>query len=153
MDQYEELLASLGEATGIDGLMPDDDGVVMLEFDDKVTVLLQPDPERRYITLVSVIGRLDEVVPGDLLLELLCAHLFGRHTKGATIAVERSMGQIVIQRDERLAGLTQGEFSKVLDDFVSAAEQWGARLSPDSKEELAAPEKPYTPGSDSMLRV
>jgi len=135
MDQFETLINELGAATGIEGLRPDEDGAVQLLFGDALPVFIQPDPEREYVSLYAVVGLVGETIRGPLMLELLSASLFGREANGATFAIEETMGQIVLQRQERLAGLTYAGFQRVLESFIEAAEAWMQRLSPEADAE------------------
>lgn len=143
MDNYEALIAELGNSTGIDGMQPDEDGAVQLLFDETLPVFIQPDRDRSYVSIYAVVGLVDETVPGPLMLELLSASLFGREANGATFAVEETMGQIVLQHQERLDGWTYQQFEQALHRFVEAAEAWRNRLTPGHDEhagQLAAVE-------------
>jgi Tir chaperone protein (CesT) family len=149
MDNFESLIQEFGTATGIENMQPDQDGAVQFLIDDKLPVFIQPDRERKYLSIYAVVGLVDETVPGPLMLELLTASLFGREANGASFAIEESMGQIVLQHHERLDGLTYSEFEQVLHGFVDAAEAWMVRLAPD-----AAGDEPATmPSPHEMNQI
>lgn len=151
MDNFDVLVQSLGEATGIENLKPDDEGVVRLAFDQDITVFIQPDWQHRYVSLYCVVALVGETVPGPLMLELLSASLFGREANGGTFAIEESMGQIVLQRSERLDGLSYADFEPILRDFVDSAEAWILRLSPDTSERAVL--VPFSESDRSALKV
>lgn len=131
MGNFESLINELREATGISELRPADNGVVELLFDERIPVFLQPDRDQQYLSIYATVGLVEETVPGPLMLELLTASLFGRETGGASFAMEETLGQIVLQRTERLDGWSYREFEQVLLRFIDSAEAWMNRLAPD----------------------
>ncbi|MEW4561547.1 type III secretion system chaperone [Bremerella sp. JC770] len=134
IDVYEQLVQQLGDKCGIPEMKPDDNRAVHLTFDESIHVCIQQTGNEDEILLYCVIGVIESLESAEIPMQLLTASLFGQETNGATFAVEPLTGQVILQRMERLPGLTFADFEECLKQFVDAAEVWMRRLVPDSEQ-------------------
>jgi Tir chaperone protein (CesT) family len=92
--RFSNIFKELGAAVGAD-LMPDDNGVVSLTFDDDVTVSIEAPADSEFIYFHSPVKRLD----GDRAEELEAAmriNLFELSVSGAWLALDSNNDELVL---------------------------------------------------------
>lgn len=137
--ELQAILDEFGRSAGLGRVGLNEDGVCRLVFDDELTVDVERVPSRGSFYLHAVVGRLP---PGDdpgLLRDLLAANLFGRHTGGATLALDPGLGEILLHRELADGTTDYQAFAAALEGFVNALERSRDRLAQGAPGGTAAP--------------
>ena len=127
--QPQRLLDDLARSAGLPELKLDADGRLTLAFDGRIEVTIDSEPEESRLVLSALVGELGREPPAALLAELLDANFFWQSTAGATLAVERTSGRVVLVEQLALAGLDASRLEAALNGFVAAGIRWHDRLS------------------------
>jgi hypothetical protein len=125
----DQLLASLGLATGLDRLAFDANGCARLVFDGRFTVNFEHDAAARAIQVYSVLAPVPREGREALFATLLQANLFGAATQGATLAVDGSTHEVVLCRMVPVEQATAASFAALVEAFVDSVEAWQERLA------------------------
>lgn len=103
------------------------------------------------IHLYSVLGSLPLERQEAYYRQMLEGNLFGTATGGAALAVDGTQGEVVLCRTVHVDHVAAADFSTMVEEFVTAAEDWlsklsqapivsGASLMPDAAAALASAE-------------
>lgn len=125
-DQLNLMLGEFGREIGLDGLMLDEDGHAALAFDD-VLVNLELEAGDERLLIYAYLG----LIQGDATAQMramLEANLFWRGADGATLAIERATGGVVLTLAVPAASLDRAGLETTLERFIGTAEDWSHRI-------------------------
>ncbi len=141
-EHWHDLVVAFGHLHKVDGLVPDEDGYVAIDFDDGLLLRLQFNRITSLITAFAVLGRLPETGAEGQMRHLLAGNLFWQGTGGGTIGVDPDDGQIIFARQFPLHGLEVADFETLVDQFVRLTQFWRDLLNKDADTAEPADTKP-----------
>lgn len=127
---------------GLGALALDNKGVCRLSFDDTLIVDLEHDDGAGVLHIYATVGPIPAEGKEEVYASLLSANLFGAETGGATLAIDRPRGEIVLCRAVDPEHLDPTAFENTLQAFVNALEQQRESLN---SADNTAPEVPGRP--------
>jgi len=150
------LLQQLATSLGVDALELNEHGVLSLEFDETVTLHLEPDPHTDECHLYTTLCRIPEDDGARLTLfsAILAANGFGRGTFGAAFGVDEQAREVILARIFRPARTEAEDLRQWISELVSAVNIWRQRipeLGGDERSALPIDEPPA--GFLHMLRA
>ena len=124
------LLQQLATSLGVDSLELNEHGVLSLQFDDKVIVHMEPDPQTEDCHMYSSLCRIpdDEGARLALFSAILAANGFGRGTLGAAFAVDEQAQEVILARIFRPERTEVEDLRHWISEMVSAMNIWLQRL-------------------------
>ena len=146
-DAFGQILAQFGRTIGLDDLALDDEGYAALAIDNKLIVNLERDPNGERVLLYCAVGE-PAGTPLEAYAMLLEANYLNRGTGGATLGLAPGSDMIVLSLFVPLASLDLPRFTRTIETFLTAAEQWSARMphlgsgDPRTEEKSGAAETP-----------
>jgi hypothetical protein len=149
----QQLLNDLGRLSGLGELALDEAGRLTLRFDDSVEVTFEEEAQDGRLVLSALLGEVGAEPSPAVLSELLDANFFWQRTGGATVAVERVSGRVVMTEALRLQGLDVPTFEVAVETFVAAAVRLSRRLAGDSGETIGDLIPGPVAGLAAMLRA
>lgn len=120
----QELIHWLGQQMGIVDLSFDDDGLVVLDINDKQTLVLGFEAELGTIFMFSPIQGTDGKRSGGLLERLLAANFIWQETQGATLALDKETDHVVLQQRLTIAAFSNKDFESRLETFVNTVQSF-----------------------------
>ncbi|WP_153099994.1 type III secretion system chaperone [Paraburkholderia hayleyella] len=124
-----KLIEQIGAVIGLPQLKLDARGLARVRIEGSPDLNLEADNEVNCLHLYSTIGTIPETLTLDLCEKLLTANTFGSKTGGASLALDKLGGEIIlchrIESDDMKAETVQA----TLERFVAAAEYWVKELS------------------------
>jgi hypothetical protein len=151
------LLKEMGNQTGLGDIVLDENNVCRLVFDDRLAVDVEALPDGKKFYIHASVGLTPYENRATFFEELLAANLFGQGTAGATLALDRDLGEIILFREFETEKTDYQEFVSALEVFLSRLEYWTERVS--SGEAGTTEEGPgdrrreETPHEGPMIRV
>ena len=151
------LLKEMGNQTGLGDIVLDENNVCRLVFDDKLAVDVEALPDGKKFYIHASVGPTPFENRATLFEEVLAANLFGQGTAGATLALDRDLGEIILFREFETEKTDYQEFVSALEVFLSRLEYWTERVS--SGEGVTTEEGPgdrgreETPPEGPMIRI
>ncbi len=123
--QFSLVLDELAKKCGLGSFEPG--GELSLLFDGQHTVTFQSDPDDRSVVLFAEICDVDTLSP-DRLGDLMEASLLGSQTEGASFAVARNLGKLILwkRHDDDFSDVAALE--RAINSFLSAVITWKAKL-------------------------
>ncbi len=123
--QFSLVLDELAQKCGLGSFEPG--GELSLMFDGQHTVTFQSDPDDRSVVLFAEICDVDTLSP-DRLGDLMEASLLGSQTEGASFAVARNLGKLILwkRHDDDFPDVAALE--RAINSFLSAVITWKGKL-------------------------
>lgn len=126
----DQLLASLGLATGLPDLKFDNNGCARLLFDQRIAVDLERDADAGCIHVYNVLCAAPPPGTGEALLRrLLEGNLFGSQTQGAALAVDAASHEVILCRSVDVESSSSDDFARLIEKFLAAVEHWQQELA------------------------
>lgn len=126
----DQLLASLGLATGLPDLKFDNNGCARLLFDQRMAVDLERDADASCIHIYTVLCAAPPPGTGEALYRrLLEGNLFGSQTQGAALAVDATSHEIILCRSVDVESSSSDDFARLIEKFLAAVEHWQQELA------------------------
>jgi Tir chaperone protein (CesT) family len=122
----EDLLAGLGERTGLAGLEPDEEGLYTFVIGGTLPVFLRPAEDA--VLLYAGIGTLPAARADAACRRLLEANHLWLQAGGLSLGLLPGTSSVLLVARERLEGLDPAGFFALFDRFVEAAVAWRERL-------------------------
>lgn len=126
-DHLSALVGEFGKKIGIEGLEFDEYGSCLLSFDD-VLVGMSLVQKGAGVFLYSMVGEVSEARKADLFELLLDGQAFFKDTAGASLAVPKGSGRIMLQYRIPADGLDLTTLEATMDHFVRTAETWRGKV-------------------------
>ena len=130
MDEYKAFLVEVRKSTGLDALVPNDEGLVEVCVDERYPLSFQYVEGTGEIFCAVEVARLAADAPKEVYRLLLSAGLFGRDTAGGYFAIATDLQTVVYccRFDfSAVSGDVEG-FVNVLDNIVSLCVKWSERI-------------------------
>ncbi len=131
IDDYKNFLATIRKQTGLDMLVPDDDGLLSFRVDDEYNVNLQfLEASAKILCFVEV-----ATIPGDagvaVYRDLLAGSLFGKDTAGGYFALETESNTVIYNYlfDFDTAVADPENFVETLENILQLAAIWADRIN------------------------
>ena len=157
IDDYKTFLETIRKQTGLDMLVPDDDGLLSFRVDDEYNINLQFLEVSAKILCFVEIATLPSDADVAIYRDLLAACLFGKETAGGYFALEKESNTIIYNYmfDFDKAAAEPENFVETLENILQLVAIWDDRingnLGKDNSEEkndddasLATPDQPST---------
>lgn len=126
MASVEDVLAGLGERTGIASLEPDEDGLYTFVIDEVLPVFLRPADDA--VLLYAGLGTLPAAGADVACRHLLEANHLWLQAGGFSLGLLPGTSSVLLAARERLDGLEVAGFFTLFDRFVEAASACRERL-------------------------
>jgi hypothetical protein len=150
MAPWQELLDELGRDVGLDGLAFGEDGYCSLALDDGRVLHL--DVQEEGLLIMTALGEAPTDEKRVRVLEaLLAANAFWVGTRGATLALDPDVRQVLLMRREPLEVLKRRGLRELLGEVIEASDVWSAHLSGEDGGSGREPDEPGVPSG--FLRV
>ena len=152
MEEYTAFLGAVRSSTGLDMLVPDEDGLVSVRVDDTYNLNLQYVAPTGMILCFVEVTTLPEDAPRDTYRALLAGGLFGQDTAGGYFTLEPSSNIVIYNyffNGEEAARDVDG-FVATLEKILQLCSLWSERIA----DSLTAGEKAQTaehPGNWNMF--
>lgn len=130
LEDYNSFLEAVRNATGLDVIVPDDEGLVSLNVDGKFNLNLQFIAHTGKILCFVEVLALAPDTPAETYRELLAAGLFGKETAGGFFALEKETGTVVYNYFFDLAEAANDvpAFVSTLENILAVCDFWVERL-------------------------
>lgn len=125
---FEDLIVSAGEKLGIEGMRPNDAGVVAIGS-DTLQIVISWDQAADRVLLQGSFGMLPETAADSFCRMMLRANDGLRATGGATLSLSEADDRILLVRSEPLAGLEVDGFIDLLQRFADTLGVWEENLA------------------------
>lgn len=125
--ELNELMTGFAAESGIDGLVPDGDGIYHLGVDDMVISVAGSEGGGE----VALLGELGELPPEgaeEFYRSMMEAMYQGKATGGAVFSLERASRRLCVHQREELARLDSVKFKSLLEKFADTVEEWRQKL-------------------------
>ena len=142
---YEQFLAEVRKASGIESLKPDESGLVSVRVDDAYNVNLQFVEATGKVLCFVEVADLPKDAAKEVYRDLLVGGLFGKDTAGGYFALEPDSETVVYNYffDLAVAAKAVEEFIATLEKILQLCDIWAERirrvLAGDSESAPAAP--------------
>lgn len=124
---YIELIGDFAKRVGLEGLVPDGEGCVYVQFDDRA-VCFREVPDAASVAIYAPVGVLPPQANAQLLTLLMRANYLGRGTGGATLSQAEDGNTILLHQVIPLAALDGESFANAVEGFVNVLGEWHANL-------------------------
>lgn len=143
-----QLITTLGETLTIPGLkLADGTDTCVLSFDDDLVLNIEYDDSTTRLVFSIYIGEIPPSGAEPLLREILAANFFWQHTGGATLALEKATGGLVLVYALGINEFESTTLEIVIENLLNAAEEWRQKISDPAPEKGDTPGLPPHPGS------
>ncbi|MBO7092949.1 MAG: type III secretion system chaperone [Victivallales bacterium] len=131
IDDYKNFLATIRKQTGLDMLVPDDDGLLSFRVDDEYTVNLQFIEASANILCFVEVATLPADAGVAIYRDLLGGSLFGKDTAGGYFALEEESNTIVYNYmfDFDTAAADPENFVETLENILQLVDIWAGRIT------------------------
>ena len=129
-EDYAKLMEQVRKESGIDTLVPDDAGLVMVRVEDRFNVNLQFVEATGKVLCFVEVAQLPPDAPKDVYRDLLAGGLFGRETAGGYFALEPDTETVVYNYFfdlDRIAEDTE-DFVATLEKILQLCDLWAERM-------------------------
>lgn len=126
LEASANLIRSLGDELGIEGLELDEYGYCCLEFPDQ-TINIEAD-DAGLIFLYSHLGNLPAENQTEFYAQLLEANYFWQQTGGACIGIDRAANVVLLAAQAHVSSLYITDLKNMLENFLNIAVTWTRRI-------------------------
>ena len=158
IDDYKNFLAIIRKQTGLDMLIPDDDGLLSFRVDDEYNVNLQFIEHSGKILCFLEVATLPSNAGTAVYRDLLTGTLFGKDTAGGYFALEAESNTVIYNYmfDFDKAAAEPEAFVETLENILQLVDVWADRikgnLEKDDSQENNDEDAPFAvPGQASTL--
>ena len=133
IDDYKTFLENIRKQTGLDMLVPDDDGLLSFRVDDEYNINLQfIEASGKILCFVEVVT-LPSNAGVAVYRDLLAAALFGKDTAGGYFAMETESNTIIYNYmfDFDKAAAEPEAFVETLENILQLVDIWANRINDD----------------------
>ena len=125
---YEDLIVSAGEKLGIEGMRPNEAGVVAIGSEN-LEIVISWDQVADRVLVQGSLGTLPEAAADRFCRIMLRANDGLRATGGATLSLSEADDRILLVRSEPLTGLEVDGFIDLLQRFADTLGAWEENLA------------------------
>ena len=155
MDDYKNFFATIRKQTGLEMLVPDDDGLVSFRVDDEYNVNLQFIAATGKILCFVEVTTLSSLTDVAVYRDILAGALFGRETAGGYFALETESNTLIYNYlfDFDKAAADPENFVETLENILQLVDIWADRVNGNSKAEAQDAENGISKASDSSSTI
>ena len=137
IDDYKNFFATIRKQTGLDMLVPDDDGLVSFRVDDKYNVNLQFIAATEKILCFVEVTTLSSLTDVAVYRDILAGSLFGKETAGGYFALETESNTLIYNYlfDFDKAAADPENFVDALENILQLVDIWAGRINDNSNDE------------------
>ena len=137
IDDYKNFLATIRKQTGLEMLVPDDDGLLTFRVDDQFTINLQFIENSAKILCFVEVATLPSDAGVAVYRDLLAGSLFGKDTAGGYFALEEESNTLIYNYmfDFNTAAADPENFVETLENILQLVEIWAGRINGNSNDE------------------
>jgi hypothetical protein len=130
IQDYNEFMAEVRKATGIDTLSPDESGLVSVRVDDAYNVNFQFVEATGKIRCFVEVAELPPDSPSAVFRDLLVGGLFGKDTAGGYFALEPETETVVYNYffDLEAAAKDVEDFISTIEKILQLCDIWAERI-------------------------
>ncbi len=141
MKDYQDFLASLREHTGLDSIVPDENGLVSVRVQDEYNVNLQFIEATDKVLCFIEVAELPKDAGRAVYRDLLAGGLFGKDTAGGFFALEPETETVVYNYLFDFDKIAQDveEFTTTLEKILQLCDIWTDRIRTDLVDGEPAP--------------
>ena len=131
IDDYKNFLATIRKQTGLEMLVPDDDGLLTFRVDDQFTINLQFIENSAKILCFVEVATLPSDTGVAVYRDLLGGSLFGKDTAGGYFALEEESNTLIYNYmfDFNTAAADPESFVETLENILQLVEIWADRIN------------------------
>ncbi|MBR4165877.1 MAG: type III secretion system chaperone [Lachnospiraceae bacterium] len=131
MGGYKAFLAAVRKDTGLDMLIPDEDGLVTVRVEDQYGLGLQYVEAAGKVLCFIEVARLPEDAPKAVYRDLLAGGLFGQETSGGYFTLEPGSESVIYNYffDGEEAARDPEDFVATLEKMLQLCDIWNDRIS------------------------
>ena len=131
IDDYKNFLAIIRKQTGLEMLVPDDDGLLTFRVDDQFTINLQFIENSAKILCFVEVATLPSDTGVAVYRDLLAGSLFGKDTAGGYFALEEESNTLIYNYmfDFNTAAADPENFVETLENILQLVEIWADRIN------------------------
>ena len=131
IDDYKNFLATIRKQTGLEMLVPDDDGLLTFRVDDQFTINLQFIENSAKILCFVEVATLPSDTGVAVYRDLLAGSLFGKDTAGGYFALEEESNTLIYNYmfDFNTAAADPENFVETLENILQLVEIWADRIN------------------------
>ncbi|MBO4526383.1 MAG: type III secretion system chaperone [Victivallales bacterium] len=152
IDDYKNFLAIIRKQTGLDMLVPDDDGLLSFRVDDQYNISLQFLENSAKILCFVEVATLPSDAGVAVYRDLLAGALFGKETAGGYFALEAESNAVIYNYmfDFDKAASDPENFVETLENILQLVDVWADRINGQSDDNndndasAAIPNQPST---------
>jgi len=133
IDDFKNLLATIRKQTGLDMLVPDDDGLLTFRVDDQYNISLQFIETTGKILCFVEVATLPSDAGVAVYRDLLAGTLFGKETGGGYFALEAESNAVIYNYmfDFDKAAAEPENFVETLENILQLVDIWADRINDD----------------------
>ena len=130
MEEYKVFIDEIRKSTGIEAMIPEDEGLVSVKVDDKYNMNLQYLKDTGKILCFIEVAQLPADTPKTVYRDLLVGGLFGKDTGGGFFAIEPETETVVYNYyfDFEKARNDVEEFVHTLEKILQLCDIWSSRM-------------------------
>lgn len=146
IDDYKTFFENLRKQTGLEMLIPDDDGLVSIRVDDQYNVNLQFVATSEKILCFVEVTTLPSDAGIAVYRDLLAGTLFGKDTAGGYFALEEESNTIIYNYlfDFDKAVADPESFIETLENILQLVNVWADRINGNQENEDSEESTPFT---------
>ena len=131
IDDYKNFLATIRKQTGLEMLVPDDDGLLTFRVDDQFTINLQFIENSAKILCFVEVATLPSDTGVAVYRDLLAGSLFGKDTAGGYFALEEESNTLIYNYmfDFNTAAADPENFVETLENILQLVDIWADRIN------------------------
>ena len=131
IDDYKNFLATIRKQTGLDMLVPDDDGLLSFRVDDQYNISLQFLENSAKILCFVEVATLPSDAGVAVYRDLLAGTLFGKETAGGYFALEAESNAVIYNYmfDFDKASADPENFVETLENILQLVGIWADRIN------------------------
>lgn len=151
-EEFARLMREFGTSIGLAELCPNEDGLILLAFDELLVVHFGVRPDRGELALTTSLGPLDPDCRAALFAALLAENFFPAEDD-FYFAWDAASEAVLLTGKTALTGLTVESLSAWLMRFLAQAKVWRLRLQETQNESVAAtpPPAPSAPATTPIF--
>ena len=131
IDDFKNFLATIRKQTGLDMLIPDDDGLLTFRVDDQYNISLQFLENSAKILCFVEVATLPSDAGVAVYRDLLGGSLFGKDTAGGYFAMETESNTVIYNYmfDYDKAAADPENFVETLENILQLVDVWADRIN------------------------